>query len=278
MALTARLPDPDIWIYDIERGALRRITFATGEDEVPVWSPDGKRLAYSSNSRQQAFVTAIDGSGQEESLLKNESHFHLQSWSPDGKLIAFDSQARGESNIYVVDPHSGVPQLLPIDIHNNNVPRWSHDGKWIYFENGVDSDNPGIWKVPSSGGHALQIAKRAERPIESPDGQRVFFIRDEMLWTVKSDGTGEEQVAGMPHVWSDRWTPYGSGIYFVKYNDEKSICFFDLSSRETRTVFNMGKYPPNQMGNLAVSSDGKRLLFAQRDEATSELMMIENWR
>jgi hypothetical protein len=40
----------------------------------------------------------------------------------------------------------------------------------------------------------------------------------------------------------------------------------------------MGKYPPNQMGNLAVSSDGKRLLFAQRDEATSELMMIENWR
>ena len=61
IALTVRLPDIDVWIYDLDRGSLRRITFAPGEDEVPVWSPDAKRIAFASNGRQQAFVVAADG-------------------------------------------------------------------------------------------------------------------------------------------------------------------------------------------------------------------------
>ena len=45
VAVTVRSPDPHIWIYNIARGTLRRVSFAPGEDEVPAWSPDGKRVA-----------------------------------------------------------------------------------------------------------------------------------------------------------------------------------------------------------------------------------------
>ena len=43
LALTIRLPSPQIWIYDLDRGTLRQMTFAPGENELPVWAPD--RLA-----------------------------------------------------------------------------------------------------------------------------------------------------------------------------------------------------------------------------------------
>ena len=69
------------------------MTFAPGEDESPVWSPDGKRIAYASNSRKQAFWLPVDRSAAEQPLMAAEQHFHLDSWSPDGKLIAFEQAA-----------------------------------------------------------------------------------------------------------------------------------------------------------------------------------------
>ena len=135
LALTVRLPDPDIWIYDLERGALRRITFAPGEDELPVWSPDGKRVAFSSNGRQQAFMIAVDGSGQEEPLMKNETHFHLQSWSPDGKLIAYERLgSSGEFEIWML-PLEGDKKPYPYLVSQFNVdePAFSVDGHWLAY-------------------------------------------------------------------------------------------------------------------------------------------------
>src|ERR1019366_1073702 len=90
-------------------------------------------------------------------------------WSRDGKLIAFDSRVGGEANIYIVDPNGGSPRKLNIDVHGNNLPSWSHDGRWIYFVNGEDAHAPAIWKVPSEGGHAIRIAaSEATYPLESP--------------------------------------------------------------------------------------------------------------
>ena len=56
VALTVRLPTPEIWIYDLDRGALQQMTFAAGENEIPVWSSDGRQIAYAGNGRKQAYV------------------------------------------------------------------------------------------------------------------------------------------------------------------------------------------------------------------------------
>ena len=265
----------------------QKIVASSREQTAPDYSPDGTQIAFQSTRSGSDEVWICDSDGSNAVQL---SSFGINTtgsphWSPDGKLIAFDSRAGAESNIYIVDPHGGSPRKLNIDIRGNSNPSWSHDGRWIYFVNGDDAHNPTIWKVPSTGGHAVQIAgHRALFPLESPDGQYVYFSRDWLLWRVRTDGTEENQVDGMTRLAGrgEAWRPFGSGIYYLTYadnNDKEEIDYFDLTTKKVRPVFVPEKpLGMGWMGGLPVSPDGKWLLFAQTDQISSDLMMVENWR
>jgi len=195
-------------------------------------------------------------------------------------LIAFDSLVTGEHSIYLVDPLGGVPGKLEIDIHGNSLPSWSHDGSWIYFTNGGDTNRPSVWKVPSHGGHGIQIAQtQASYPLESADGQYVYFIRDNRLWSVRTDGSAQQVVEGMPQLNDiDEWFPSGSGIYFMsRSGDKPAIEFFDLSTAKIHRVYDFERPLPGWIGGMPVSTVGRWLFFPQLDEESSNLMMIENW-
>lgn len=60
--------------------------------------------------------------------------------------------------------------------------------------------------------------------------------------------------------------------------DRAEIDFFDLDTKKIQLVSVLDKHPPEYMGGLSVSSDGRWLLYAQLDELASDLMLIENWR
>jgi Tol biopolymer transport system component/DNA-binding winged helix-turn-helix (wHTH) protein len=277
----------NIWRVDLSnpQTPAEKIVASSREQTAPDYSPDGTQIAFSSNRSGSNEVWVSDADGSNAVQLSSFGIYMTGAphWSPDGKLIAFDSRVGGEANIYVVDPHVGVPRKLDIDVRGNCVPSWSHDGRWIYFVNVAHARNPTIWRVPSKGGHAVQIVgHRALFPLESPDGQYVYFSRDLQLWRVKTDGTEEQQVDGMPRLGAngEAWRPFGSGIYYLGYvNNEAEIDYFDLSTRKVRQVFVPQKHPAcDWMGGLPVSSDGRWLLYAQVDERSSNLMLVENWR
>jgi Tol biopolymer transport system component/DNA-binding winged helix-turn-helix (wHTH) protein len=277
----------NIWRVDLSEphAQPRKVVSSSREQTAPNISPDGKQIAFESNraGSHEVWVSDSDGSNAVQLSSFGITMTGSPHWSPDGKLIAFDSRVGGEANIYIVDPHSGVPRKLAIDIRGNSVPSWSHDGTWIYFTNGEDAHKALVWKVPAKGGHAVQVTKHeAFHPLESPDGRYVYFSRDWRLWRVGIDGTGEQQVQGMPQLGSmgEAWSLFGSGIYFLRYNNDKDeIDFFDLNTQNVRRVFVTEKTTRGLwMGGLPVSSDGKWLLFSQQDEQSSDLMMIENWR
>ena len=273
----------NIWRVDLSESPAqaRKVVSSSREQTAPNISPDGNRIAFESNrtGSHEVWVSDSDGSNAVQLSSFGIKMTGSAHWSPDGKLIAFDSRAGGEANIYIVDPHGGVPRKLAIDMRDNCFPTWSHDGNWIYFINGADAHKAQIWKVPSKGGHAVQIAKQeALFPLESPDGRYVYFSRNRALWRMGSDGTGEQQVQGMPLMGAmgEAWSPFGSGIYF--FNEKGEIDFFDLNTRKVRHVFVPEKSVGGWIGGLPVSRDGKWLLFPQVDEQSSDLMMIENWR
>jgi Tol biopolymer transport system component/DNA-binding winged helix-turn-helix (wHTH) protein len=277
----------NIWRVDLfePSAPARKVVSSSRRQSAPHISPDGKQIAFESNRSGSNEVWVSDSEGSDAVQLSSFGISQTGSphWSPDGKLIAFDSRVGGESNIYIVDPRGGVPRILPIDIPGNSSPSWSHDGNWIYFVNGEDFNNARVWKVPSKGGHAVRVTQHeAFTPLESPDGRYVYFSRDLRLWRVGIDGTGEQQVQGMPRLGNlgEAWSPFRSGIYFLRENNGKAeIDFFDLSTHGVRRVFVLEKsLILDWMGGLPVSSDGKWLLFSQVDEQSSDLMMIENWR
>ena len=189
------LTNTNIWRLDLLASPPKagKLIVSSREQIAPSISPDGSKIAFESNRTGSTEVWVCDADGSNPIQL---SSFGIRltgtpRWSPDGKWIAFDSRAGGEANIYLVDPQGGVPRKVEIDIHGNNKPSWSRDGKWIYFTNGADVSNPSVWKVPWSGGHAMQLTQYPGFfPIESPDGQTVYFYRNIGVWQVRADGSG----------------------------------------------------------------------------------------
>jgi Tol biopolymer transport system component len=214
LALTLRLPDPDIWLYDIERGSLRRMSFAAGADELPVWSPDGKRIAYASNGRQQAFVIPVDGSGQEQPLMKNDSHFHLQSWSPDGKLIAFEKLGTsGQYEIWIL-PLEGDRKPYPylVSQFRVNQPAFSVDGQWLaYTSNESGRAEVYAQRFPGPGEKVQVSTDGGSNPEWSRDGKQLVFENAGTLWEtevlVSPFRVGKSRVLFQGDIWNDAAGP-----------------------------------------------------------------------
>jgi Tol biopolymer transport system component len=286
LAFTQNHKNTNIWRVDLSnpQAPAQKVIASSREQISPSFSPDGNQIAFESNrsGSNEVWVSDADGSNALQLSSFGIRQTGSPHWSPDGKLIAFDSRVGGEANIYIVDPHGGVPRKLDIDVRGNSFPTWSHDGRWIYFINGSDVHKAAVWKVPSHGGHATQIANQESLyPQESPDGKYVYFIRGG-LWRVGSDGVGELKVTGIPEMigQAEIWSPFGSGIYFLGSADGKiEIDFFDLNSGKLSRIFVLDKFPPldDWTGGLSVSSDGRWLLFPQVDEQSSDIMMVENW-
>ena len=124
-------------IYSIEL-ATRKITrlISGGVNTYPVWSPDGKRIAFRrmlEETNSEVFVANADGSDARN--LTNDPAFDgWPAWSPDGNKIAFASN-RGNQNyqIYTMSPDGSGIRLVARTEGRGTAPKWSPDGKTIYF-------------------------------------------------------------------------------------------------------------------------------------------------
>ena len=90
----------DIWLYQINRDAWTRFTFGDGTDTDPVWSPDSKMIAYSSDIKGvvDIYLRPSSGAGAEEVILETSVSKIPTDWSRDGKFIAYHSQPGNFSN------------------------------------------------------------------------------------------------------------------------------------------------------------------------------------
>ena len=83
----------NIWLVDLVRGGRTRFTFAQSSSDIyPAWSPDGTRLAFSSNraGHYDLYQQAANGAGEAELLLKSDNEKNLTDWSRDGRFLLFD--------------------------------------------------------------------------------------------------------------------------------------------------------------------------------------------
>ena len=134
------------------KDAPRELIASASQNTDPSFSPDGTRIAFSSNRSGVSQVWASGGDGANPVLVTSydEGQSGSPRWSPDGAQLAFDRNSKAGLAVYVVSAGGGTPRQL---VSNALVPEWSRDGRWIYFNSGR-SGSWEIWKAPSEWGHA----------------------------------------------------------------------------------------------------------------------------
>jgi TolB protein len=105
MSRRHRIGRGDIYVINVDRSGLTRLTSAPRTDSAADWSPDGSKIAFASrrdDGNGEIYVMNSDGTEQTRLTNTPRSYEAFPAWSPDGSRIAFDNYRRGE-NIYVMD-------------------------------------------------------------------------------------------------------------------------------------------------------------------------------
>ena len=171
----------DIWVTDIARGSLTRLSMDAGEDETPVWSPDGRFVAWSGSRGdvlRGIFRRRADGSGSEELIWKLEKHAHVRDWTPDGRALVLElADPSTRYDIWRLDL-SDTPAATPFlqTQFNERCSRLSPDGHWLaYVSDESGRDEVYIQSFPQPGSKIQVSTSGGDQPVWSRAGSKLFF-------------------------------------------------------------------------------------------------------
>jgi Tol biopolymer transport system component len=226
-------PGYDIFTAGVGGAGLTDLTADDpADDATPAWSPDGRRIAFSSGRDGDWDLYVMNADGSDVTRLTNLPGAEGDpSWSPDGTRIAFYGVGEGgNQNIYVVNADgSGLQRLTGDPNAKDWYPDWSPDGTRILFERDLrdpeaDAD---LWVMNLDGSNQVDITStpgiREAEPTWSPDGTKIAFERSidpvnlpTDIYVMNADGTGLTQLTDDPEAdFAPSWSPDGSAIIFA---------------------------------------------------------------
>jgi eukaryotic-like serine/threonine-protein kinase len=234
-----------IWIHDLTTKLKTRLTFSGGTHVSPIWSPDGKQVAFTSNQQTAISVKSINSSAPEQTLLSspNPQYQAVSDWSRDGRYLMYDQGPGVNTQLWVL-PLFGdrKPFAYTGSTLQERAGTFSPDGRWVaYMSN--ESGRPEIYVAPFPWtGAKWQVSNSsASNPRWSNDGKILFYFDFSGLTEVQVDGSGSAFQVG------------------------KSTRLFQLPIRNLSR-----EYSP--------ARDGQRFLVIAPTESVSQsLTLVQNW-
>jgi eukaryotic-like serine/threonine-protein kinase len=187
----------DVWTYDLQSEAVKRLTFDLALDATPVWSPDGTRVVFTS-SRGAAFdlyIKEANGTEEEKPISEGLTDKYPNSWSSDGKYILYTD---GPDFRYLTLPEMKSAMFLkaPGTVRNG---QFSPDGKWVAYA----SNESGKWEVyvtsfPEAHGKWQVSSAGGDQPRWRGDGKELFYMGTDAKMMAVPVKTGAGFDAGTP--------------------------------------------------------------------------------
>ena len=243
LAVSTNDANMSVWRYDMAQGALTRIV-SGGNNTRPVWTPDGKRVAFWSD-REGAwdiFSIDVDGSGPARMLLEGEIDQGPLSWAPDGRTLLFAQiDARTGNALWLLtDDGKTVPILTTTA--NEGPGEIAPDGRWMAYQSD-ESGRPEIYvcTFPDAASRSRISVDGGTEPRWNPNGRELFYRNRNKMMLVDVD-SGDSLVVGRPQL------------------------LFE-SDAYTRSMYD-------------VSADGERFVMIEPSGAAqlpTELVLVQNW-
>jgi len=204
-----------VWVYDWARDTMTRLTFS-GNDFAQVWTPDGKREAFSSSRSgfQNLYWHRADGTGEIQRLTDSKNTQFASSWTPDGKFLVYWEAAQSTGNDIWVLPMEGdeksgwkpgTPKVFLKTPFNENNPAFSPDGRWIaYGSNESGRNEVYVRPFPSGEGKWMISNGGGTHPRWSRNGKDLFYrtLDETRLMVATYHVVGGSFQADKPVLWS----------------------------------------------------------------------------
>ena len=250
VAVSIQEQESQTWLYDFSRETLTRLTFEGSANYNPVWTPDGKRIAFNSNKEGPVnlFWQLADGSGGLERLTTGEYNQAPMSWSPDGQVLAFiEVNPTTGRDIWMLRMGDRKAQPFLRTPATESAPRFSPNGRWLAYVSN-ESGRFEIYVQPYPGpGEKWQISTEGgTEPVWNPNGRELFFRNGDKM--MAADVTTQPS----------------------------------FSAGKPRMLFEEQFEPaPATFPNYDVSPDGQRFLMLklveQAEAAPTQINVVLNW-
>jgi Tol biopolymer transport system component/predicted Ser/Thr protein kinase len=274
-------------IYRFETGRSPSVALGAtpGGDTSPSFSPDGRRIAFmSARAGEGMEIWLADASGSNPVQLTRGPGSHQGSprFSPDGRRIVFE--ARGEdgfADVWTIDAAGGPPRRVTDGRFHNGRASWSRDGRFLYYREDR-AEGRDIVRIPEGGGTPERVTRNGGYFARlSADDRWLFYTKTDPtspLFRLELPDGPEQRVVDCVQSVSLESGP--DGLYYAGCTPDRSeaaIYRLDAASGRPRLL---GRLPAanSVIAGLAVSPDGRTILFASQLPRSADLMLIENFR
>ncbi|MBX3288047.1 MAG: PD40 domain-containing protein [Acidobacteria bacterium] len=286
----------DIWSVPADGGTARLLVSHPATESKPLFSPDGKWLAFLSNRTGNGDIYLLDlNKGNLRRLTFDDGLDSLDAWSRDGKWIYFSSNARdiaGMNDIYRVSADGGTPMQISSDRYTNEFGAAPlADGSVIFSARGISNaqwwrrgrshiDETEIWS--KTGEAYTEIMPRGAKqmwPMATADGSQVYFVSDrsgeQNIWVKPRNGQAKQltnftngRVLFANLSYDGREIVFERNFKIWKMNAESgkasevAITLRGAAANPLRERQNLG----TQIRDIALSPDGKKIAVIARGE------------